>query len=566
MLRKMTVLLATLVAMALAACGGDSVADSASTTQPTTPTGGADTTRPTTPTGVVVAAGGSSAINLLWNASTDNVGVTGYIVRRNGTQVGTPATTSFVDTGLSAGTTYTYTVAARDAAGNNSSLSTSASATTTGTGDTTRPSTPTGLTATVANSSVVNLSWNASTDNVGVTGYIVRRNGTQVATPVTTSFSDTSLSAGTTYRYTVAATDAAGNNSFLSTNASATTSGTPPPGGQIPPTLGWYQIPNTRLRTVCPSPSTYPQIQGAEGCAAVVDDWAGGTFDTARNRMLIWGGGHGGYAGNEVYALNINTLTITRLNEPSTSIRDGCTSGGTYSDGTPVSRHSYNHLAYLPNQDAMFSWGGSQWQCGFLAGDTWLFNLANLSWTKKSSANGPRADYGRAVSFDPNTNLVYARDDFDFYSYNPATDIWSKRNSTSLAMNNNKTAVVDPVRKKYYLHGNGTSTLYWYDISSPTASVPIQSGQTTGCGGFIGNYQAGMEYDPVQDRIVGWDGGNTIFILNPDTLSCTTVSHSGGPVAVANGTFGRFRYSPASNVFVVCNSVDSDCHALRLTP
>ena len=186
----------------------------------------ADTTPPTTPTGLTAAAAGSFGANLSWSASTDNVGVTGYIVRRNGTQVATPAATSFADTGLSAATTYSYTVAARDAAGNASANSATASITI---ADTTPPTTPTGLTAAVAGSSGANLSWSASTDNVGVTGYIVRRNGVQIATSATTSFADTGLSAATTYSYTVAARDAAGNVSPDSTSASVTTAIAPPP-------------------------------------------------------------------------------------------------------------------------------------------------------------------------------------------------------------------------------------------------------------------------------------------------------------------------------------------------
>src|SRR6266849_769857 len=179
----------------------------------------ADTTPPTTPTGLTAAVAGSTGANLSWSASTDNVGVTGYIVRRNGVQIATPAPTSFADTGLSVGT-YSYTVAARDAAGNTSANSASVSITI---ADTTPPTTPTGLTAAAAGSTGASLSWSASTDNVAVTGYIVRRNGVQVATPTTTSFADTGLAAATTYSYTVAARDAAGNTSPNSTSVSVTT-------------------------------------------------------------------------------------------------------------------------------------------------------------------------------------------------------------------------------------------------------------------------------------------------------------------------------------------------------
>src|SRR5260221_6178698 len=90
----------------------------------------ADTAPPSTPTGLTGAAAGSTGANLSWSASTDNVGVTGYIVRRYGVQIATPATTSYADTGLSAATTYSYTVAARDAAGNISPNSASMNITT----------------------------------------------------------------------------------------------------------------------------------------------------------------------------------------------------------------------------------------------------------------------------------------------------------------------------------------------------------------------------------------------------------------------------------------------------
>ena len=122
---KASLLLAvTTTTWALAACNGVDDAER-SNGAGTTPL--ADTTPPTTPAGLTGAAAGSTGAKLSWSASTDNVGVTGYIVRRNGVQIATPATTSYADTGLSAATTYSYTVAARDAAGNISPNSASVS-------------------------------------------------------------------------------------------------------------------------------------------------------------------------------------------------------------------------------------------------------------------------------------------------------------------------------------------------------------------------------------------------------------------------------------------------------
>jgi chitodextrinase len=193
-----------------------------STASATTPAA-ADTQAPTTPTGVQVVANSASQITVSWTASTDNVGVANYRVRRNGADAGTVTGTSFVDSGRTASTTYTYTVSAADAAGNRSAESASASATTPAAVDTQAPTVPTALTAPSVNPTSVTLAWTASTDNVGVTQYRVLRDGNVVGTSATTSFSDTTVAANTTYSYTVSALDAAGNRSAESTARSVTT-------------------------------------------------------------------------------------------------------------------------------------------------------------------------------------------------------------------------------------------------------------------------------------------------------------------------------------------------------
>ena len=195
-----------------------------------------DTTPPTAPSGLTATLSGSQ-VNLSWTASTDNVGVTGYLVERcqgsgctTFAQIGTSTTTTYSDTGLSVGG-YSYRVRATDAAGNLSTYSNVASATIT---DTTPPTAPTNLTATVSGTQI-NLSWTASTDNVGVTGYKVERcqgsgctTFAQIATPTATTYSDTGLAAGT-YSYRVRATDAAGNLSAYSNVASGVIPDTTPP-------------------------------------------------------------------------------------------------------------------------------------------------------------------------------------------------------------------------------------------------------------------------------------------------------------------------------------------------
>jgi LmbE family N-acetylglucosaminyl deacetylase/chitodextrinase len=346
---------------------------------------GSDTTPPSVPTGLTASAVSTTQIHLEWTASTDNVGVAGYRIYRNGTAIGTTTTNSYTDNGLSANTRYTYTVSAYDGASppNQSLPSVAASATTlantTGTvlrinagsssayvdtqgrtwsadtgfntgvvttnanaiagteddvlyrsgrydrstlpelrysfalpngnyqvrlhfsenytgamtvgarvfdvdiegvrvfndvdafaetgartaliktanvmvtdgrldidflhqvenplvnaveivsldstPDTTPPSMPTGLTAAAVSTSQIHLDWTASTDNVGIAGYRVYRNGTAVGSTTTNSYTDNGLTSNTLYTYTVSAYDGAAppNESLPSATASATT-------------------------------------------------------------------------------------------------------------------------------------------------------------------------------------------------------------------------------------------------------------------------------------------------------------------------------------------------------
>ena len=205
-----------------------------------------DPTPPSIPTNLAAAAVSSSQINLSWTASTDNVAVSGYNIYRAGSLIGTSITNSYANGGLNPGTTYTYNVAAYDAAGNLSGQSTSASATTQGfSADTTAPSVPTNLTATAVSSSQINLAWTASTDNVAVIGYRVFRGGVQIGTSTTNTYQNTGLTASTTYSYAVSAYDAAGNASSQSGSASATTQAAPGGGS-----ASSFQITSTQSGTL----------------------------------------------------------------------------------------------------------------------------------------------------------------------------------------------------------------------------------------------------------------------------------------------------------------------------
>jgi len=189
---------------------------------------------PTAPGNLTAMAASASQINLSWIASTSNVGIAYYAVRRcqgpgctNFAQIGTSAGTTYNDTGLTASSSYSYQVQAVDSSGNASTFSNSAAATTQASQ---APTAPSNLTAIAAGTSQINLSWIASTSNVGIAYYAVWRcqgagctNFVQIAAQAGTTYSDTGLTASSSYSYQVQAVDKTGNLSPYSSVASATT-------------------------------------------------------------------------------------------------------------------------------------------------------------------------------------------------------------------------------------------------------------------------------------------------------------------------------------------------------
>jgi chitodextrinase len=196
---------------------------------------------PSAPASLTATATSTSQISLAWSAVSppSNCSVT-YSVFRGSTQIATGLTSaSFTDTGLAPSSTYSYTVRAVDSFGSSAASST-ASATTLTPPDTQAPSVPSGLTAPNVGTTTVTLTWSASSDNVGVTGYDILRGGSVIGSSTSTSASFSNLTPGTTYAFSVRARDAAGNVSqssgALSVTTTPATDVTPP---SAPANLAW---------------------------------------------------------------------------------------------------------------------------------------------------------------------------------------------------------------------------------------------------------------------------------------------------------------------------------------
>ncbi|MES2213641.1 MAG: hypothetical protein V4473_02270 [Patescibacteria group bacterium] len=384
--------------------------------------------------------------------------------------------------------------------------------------------------------------------------------------------------------------------------------------------LGWTQLTGTALvpSGLCPS--------GTSGdCSAVIEAWSGGVADTLRNRLIFYGGGHGDYNGNEVYAIYPAGTTpvgiacssgtapaICRIKDRSASLQSvSAPSCSLTADGTNMnSRHTYASPSYLSGLDLLYTMGGSiTCATGAHFGDTWTLDLANITnnWIAKDPANGsgtkPRDICSGCGSsgqgpwvyavWDSARQLVFTQSGLYpsqagayLWSWVPSTNTYAVTTANAL-VSTYASWVIDPLRHRLYIIGPddccsgggpvsqmGTARISYIDISSGGSYAnTIVNLSGAGCNGLAGAPAPGVAYDSAIDRIVGWPNfGNTVYLFDPATGTCTTQTFSGGPPDSRNasnsvsttGTFGRFQYFPSLDTFVVVNDGSTDAYALSI--
>jgi chitodextrinase len=213
-----------------------------------------DTEAPSTPGDPTLVAVEETALDLVWNASTDNVGVASYGVLVDGAHVATVALPKARVDGLTCGTTYIVSVYASDAAGNRSPEASVPAGTAACSSspppppppaDTNPPTTPTGLGVSAASGTSISLAWTPAIDNVAVTGYGVYKNGAALTSVTVPAATVSGLACGSSYTLAVDAFDAAGNRS----DKASVTASTAPCADTQPPTAPTNVVASSRTAT-----------------------------------------------------------------------------------------------------------------------------------------------------------------------------------------------------------------------------------------------------------------------------------------------------------------------------
>ena len=323
----------------------------------------------------------------------------------------------------------------------------------------------------------------------------------------------------------------------------------------------WYEIPDTPMRDECPPDTAYPY---SFHCAALITAWNGGVMDTERGRLVLWGGGHADYKGNEVYAFDLQSLSWARIWGPTP---DGqIPSGGThetYDDGNPGSRHTYAGLAYVPPPiDAMITASGSLWQSGNMSRAMWRFDFGSSSWTRLPDVP-PEMGLGDPMVYDPVTGHVFRRANSEMQELDPATNVLTPRATSNGGFYlHDVAATLDLQHRVMVMMGGGRVDLYDLDADVYEQDVTIMGTN------IVPNIGPGVAYDSQQDQVVVWAGGLDVYTFDVPTRSFSLHPGSGddpGAITSNGGAYGRFQYAPSRNVFVYVDHVDSNVFVYRMS-
>lgn len=324
----------------------------------------------------------------------------------------------------------------------------------------------------------------------------------------------------------------------------------------------WQELPDTQMAAVFPPKVGHP-AWGIEGPGAVVAAWGGAAFDTRRNVLVITGGGHAAYGGNEVYEFSLDTLTWSRVTDPSPYIQDPA--HGTDSnyvlttDGSPISSHTYDGLEYLPTVDKIAQFGGSQWRSGNNVDTTiHLFDPSARTWAQLAKA--PTYALEVASAWDSTRNRLLVVNRVGLMSYDPTTDKWANL-TNGWEYQTDRVASYDPVQDYLLLIGGAKA-------KKPIAYVDLAKGYGLIKAPLTGAtdvplWRPGVAWDSARRQFVVWGGGRSVWMIDPETWVAARLDNAAGsapsnstPAGAAKnkGIYSKWRYAPAYDVFIGVNS------------
>jgi hypothetical protein len=330
------------------------------------------------------------------------------------------------------------------------------------------------------------------------------------------------------------------------------------------PANSWIEVPKSALMRVAPKSGQFPKTWATCGPASVVMAWCGAALDTKRDRLVVWGGGHADYHGNELYAFDVQKLAWQRLSDPFPNpVKDQEVNA----DGTPNSRHTYGGLAYLAHADRFFGLGGSLAGVGFAKCDrTWTYDFDARKWEDRQPGGKlPGGGFCLGCAYDPvSKKLFFGSEHNGLFAYDYDRNTWGQFDKEpvdglGLAVDTKRKLLVGAGRGRLVFYNIGRGDFKQQNLKIPGGEDVVRAGNA-----------AGLDYDPVSDRIVGWAAWvpEKVYALDLDAKRWEVRETEGGPKvapSARNGVFGRWRYVPSVNAFIAVSDANANVFFYKFT-
>lgn len=324
--------------------------------------------------------------------------------------------------------------------------------------------------------------------------------------------------------------------------------------------------------------------RGGTGLAGVMTAWGGGALATGmgtHGALIVYGGGHGDYWGNEVYAFDLGTRRWSRLSNPYPSPMLGTIDAapeGMYPDGTPVPSHSADRLEYHLGTNSFVALEGEVNNFGgYVVPNPYLFSLEHGTW-RRGAPNGSGMGAIGWSAYDSRRDVFWTAGGCcggPIGEFDPSTDNgdgtfgrWTNHESRPELNVNSSMAAYDPIHDLVAITTfRKTSDVWALDVAAPD-EPPVRI-TTIGAAPTLAQ-AAGWEWSPSREAFLYW-AGEHVHELRPTSgawewLDVTNPAGTVTPDYTSNGVFSRFRVMSygALDVAIVVSSVDGPVYAFRV--
>ncbi|WP_395377017.1 hypothetical protein [Marinicella sp. W31] len=325
----------------------------------------------------------------------------------------------------------------------------------------------------------------------------------------------------------------------------------------------WTALPNTAINDV--SGMDIGCCDYTLGCDhSGIFSYSGATLDTQGQRIILWGGGHNDYFGNQLLIFDIASLQWQMQTQPTSVCFFNDTPDYQFTNGLPVSRHTYDHIGYINHLDVFFAFSGATadappFNNGTSYGDAWTYAFNGAGWVDRtpglSGDQGFRlAEPGASGEYDPLTQAWFQISQYGIWRLDFNNYRWTQLSETGHP-GIERVSVLDTQRRLIWTYGGdygGDARLSSYAIDSNTFTIVSEQnlpGATSG---------AGLVYDSANDQLVLFGNGQSNSVFNYDIGQgvWTEFASNNGPPATRR-LYGRFQYDAINNVFFLIDSMET---------